>query len=94
MVQTQITAHALLTNSAAQDRTLAQTQLTAYATLTNSAAQDRTLVQTQDTANVLPTNSAVEKTLQLINIANVIVDSAVAMAIIGPIHFAIDNATH
>jgi hypothetical protein len=88
LVQTQITAHASPTNSAAQDRTLVQTQLTAYATLTNSAAQDRTLVLTQDTAHVLPTNSAVNKTVQLIDIANVIVNSAVAMGIIGPIHIA------
>ena len=93
LVQTQITAHASQTNSAAQDRTLVQTQLTAYATLTNSAAQDRTLVLTQDTAHVLPTNSAVEKTVQLIYIANVIVHSAVAMGIIGPIQIA-PIATH
>ena len=94
IVQTK-TAHAkkLLTNSAAQIRSIPQTQ-SAIATLRNSAAQDRTLVQTQNTVNVQPTNTAVVKTVQLIKIADVIVTSAVAMGIIGKIHIAMKHATH
>ena len=93
IVQTK-TAHArkLPTNSAAQNRTIPQTQ-SAIVTLRNSAVQDRILVQTQNIANVQPTNTAVVKTVQLIKIANVIVTSAVAMGITGPIHIA-PNATH
>ena len=94
MVQTQITANAIPHSSAVQVRTMAQTQLTANALQTNSAAQVRTLVQTQLTANALPTNSAVVKTAQLIKIANVIVNSAVATGIIGPIQIVEWNATH